>query len=87
MSLLGDVRCGAQLAGYVEASYNRIGFRRGISDKSMRVHLEAVLRERLGSIELSTLDAIGAALTPQNAIALALAALHERPTDNVQSID
>jgi non-specific serine/threonine protein kinase len=87
IALSGNVRCGAQLAAYAEASYDPNALRRKALDKSTRRRLEAVLRERLGPTERSSLDAVGASLTPEGAIALARAALAEIPAENHVLID
>jgi len=49
--------------------------------------LEAVLRAGLGSTELGTLYAAGAALMPRDALALALGALYETRADNEQLLE
>jgi len=87
IALWGNVRCGARLAGYAEAAYGRINLRRGIAESATRSRLEAVLRAGLGSTELGTLDAAGAALTPKDALVLALGALYETRADNEQLLE
>jgi predicted ATPase/DNA-binding CsgD family transcriptional regulator len=82
----GNVRCGGQLAGCAGAGYDRTGFRLGVTEKSTRNRLEAVLGEGLEPSELRKLRAVGAALAPQDAVALALAALEEMPADNGPSL-
>jgi predicted ATPase len=72
-ALGGDVRRGARLAGYAEAGFARIGFQRDYTEQITRARLEGLLRERLPPAELESLVAAGAALSPEEAVALALA--------------
>jgi hypothetical protein len=77
LALNGDVRCGALLAGYTQVAFGRIGFQREYTEQTTRTPLEALLQERLSPAELSALLAQGAALSPEDAIVLALSRLNE----------
>jgi tetratricopeptide (TPR) repeat protein len=74
-ALHGDVGSGAQLAGYTEAAFRRIGFERGYTEQTTRTRLEAVLVERLAPAEREKFSALGTALSPQDAGALVLSNL------------
>lgn len=71
--LVGNVASGALLAGYVDAAHVRSGFRREYPERSTRARLEALLNERFGSDERVALFAQGAALSTNDAVAIALA--------------
>ncbi|MGD0471797.1 MAG: LuxR C-terminal-related transcriptional regulator [Candidatus Velthaea sp.] len=73
LALDGDVRRGAQLAGYTDAAYARAGFHREYTESTTRARLAALFRERLTPAECEALLAAGAALSIEAAIALALA--------------
>jgi predicted ATPase/transcriptional regulator with XRE-family HTH domain len=72
IALDGDVRRGALLAGYTEAAFSRDTFPRGYCEQTTRTRLEALLREHLAPAERESLLDAGAALSPEDAIALAL---------------
>jgi hypothetical protein len=77
LALDGDVRRGAQLAGYTEVALRRLGSLREYTESTTRTRLEALLHERLGPADRELLLAAGAALSPEVAIALAITGLAE----------
>ncbi len=72
VALRGDRARAAKLEGYADAAFARLGFPRELTEATTRDRLIALLRESLAPDELARLIAEGAALTPEDAIALAL---------------
>ncbi len=72
-ALEGDLPRGATLTGYAEAAYAKGGFKREFTERMTHDRLTALLRERLGPLDLERLIARGAALSSEAALALALA--------------
>jgi predicted ATPase/class 3 adenylate cyclase len=77
--LRGNAARAATLEGYADAALARHGVRREDAAQTRYERLGALLRESLASEELARLAAAGAALTPDAAIAFALAETSRRP--------
>jgi ATP/maltotriose-dependent transcriptional regulator MalT len=73
-ALGGDCARTATLEGYADVALQRHGFPREFTETTTFERLTALLREGLAPDELARLSAAGAALTPEAAVALALAA-------------
>jgi hypothetical protein len=72
-ALRGDHARAATLQSYAEAAFQRHGSRRTLTDRRTHDRLTALLNDALTPDEFARLSAEGAALTPEAAIALALA--------------
>jgi predicted ATPase/class 3 adenylate cyclase len=72
IALSGDCEPAATLEGYADAAFARYGFLREFNETTTHDRLSELLHERLASDELARLTAKGAALTPEDAVALAL---------------
>jgi predicted ATPase/class 3 adenylate cyclase len=73
VALRGDLALAATLEGYADTAFERHGFPREFNELTTHARLTALLRESLAPDERKHLAAEGAALTPEAAIALALA--------------
>jgi len=71
--LVGSVRRGAQLLGYVDAQYSRLGMQRATTEQWGHDKLMAALRETLSEDEIAQLAADGAAWSEDQAVEAALA--------------
>ena len=71
-TLSGDARRGAQLRGYVDASYRSIGYQREPTEQCTYDILMTALREELSDAEIESLAAEGAQLSEDQAVAVAL---------------
>ncbi len=71
IALESDIRHATRLAGYTEAIFQRIGAVREHNEQTTRTRLEALLAKRLEPDERESLLAAGAALSPEDAFALA----------------
>ena len=80
LALEGDHARAAQLAAHADATLRDLGLEREFSEKATRSRLDAFLAERLPNNELTALETRGAAMSREEAVALALAAL-EKPPD------
>jgi predicted ATPase/transcriptional regulator with XRE-family HTH domain/tetratricopeptide (TPR) repeat protein len=82
-ALVGHVRSGARLLGYVDARYEALGFRREPALQVWYETLRAALRERLTDAEIGALGAEGAELDEDSAAdeALAIESLFSKPTE------
>ena len=80
LALEGDLALSAQLAAHVDSALRNLGFEREFAEKTTRTRLDALLAERLPSNERTALETRGAAMSREEAVALALAALEE-PSD------
>jgi aminopeptidase N len=78
LAVEGELARGATLSGYAEATYRQGGFEREFTEQTTHDRLTTLLRERLGASELTRARAQGATLTPEAALALALAFPAER---------
>ncbi len=78
--LEGDLACSAQLAAHADAALRDTGSEREFTEKATRTRLDAFLAERLSNDQRESLMARGAAMSREEAVALALAAL-EKPPD------
>ena len=72
VALLGDLVRASTLEGYAAAAFGRHGYEREFTETTTHDRLAAILREELAPNELTRLNAEGAALAPEAAIALAL---------------
>jgi predicted ATPase/class 3 adenylate cyclase len=72
-AMRGDLMAAARQEGYSDALFIRSGFERELTEATTYDRLMALLRGSLSPDELARLLAEGAALTPEAAIALALA--------------
>ena len=73
---VGDnFRPSAQLAGYAEAAFKRLGYQREYTEFTTRTRLESVLYGKLTPIERDSLLATGATLSPEGAVGLAVHSL------------
>ncbi len=79
LALGGDHARAAQLAAHADAVLRDLGSEREFTEKATRTRLDALLAERLPSDQRTALETRGAAMTREQAIALALAALEESP--------
>lgn len=73
VALRGDHVRAATLEGFADAALRRHGFRRSFTETTTYDRVTALLRKALAPDDLARLTAEGAALTPEAAIALALA--------------
>ena len=72
LALDGDFARAAKLAGYSDFAFSRAGFERQFTEQTTRARLEALFRDRVTPEDLAQLYARGAAMTPDDAVALAL---------------
>ena len=72
LALLGKTHRAATLEGYCEAAFERVRFVREETERKTHDRLSALLASAIAPEELARLTAEGAALTPAQAIALAL---------------
>jgi hypothetical protein len=73
LALGGYMEDGASLAAYADAALRRRGYERHFTENTTRERLTALLHERFTPYALARLFLRGAALTPEEAIAIALA--------------
>lgn len=71
-ALSGDVRRGAQLMGYVDAQYNKLGMEREPTEQSGYDKLVGALRETLSGDEIAKIAAEGAVWSEDQAVLEAL---------------
>ena len=79
LALEGDNVRAAQLAAHTDATLRDLGFEREFTEKATRTRLDTLLAERLPSDQRMALEIRGAAISREEAVALALAALEEPP--------
>jgi hypothetical protein len=79
LALESDLARAAQLAAHADATLLDLGSEREFTEKATRTRLDALLAGRFPSNERTALDTRGAAMTREEAVALALAALGEPP--------
>ncbi len=72
-ALSGDVRRGARLRGYVDASCRNLGVEREVTEQRTYDILTTALREKLSDAEIESLAAEGAQLSEDQAVAEAMA--------------
>ncbi len=72
LALAGDLSRAARLAGYADAAFLRLGFKREFTESKTHGRLTTLLDERLAPEDRERLLAEGAALVPEDAIPLAL---------------
>ncbi|MDQ6931667.1 MAG: adenylate/guanylate cyclase domain-containing protein [Candidatus Eremiobacteraeota bacterium] len=72
LALSGDLLRAVSLAGYADAALQRHGYEREFTEATSHDRLSALLREHFSPDDLSARLAQGAALSPQDAVALAL---------------
>ena len=72
LALDGDFARAAKLAGYSDFAFARAGFERQFTEQTTRARLEALFRDGVTPEDLAQLYARGAAMTPDDAVALAL---------------
>jgi len=82
LALRGDDARAVQIAAHADATLRSLGFEREITEKATRTRLDVLLAERLQSDQRTALETRGAAMSREEAVALALAALEE-PSDFV----
>lgn len=75
IALGDDLRSSAQLAGYTEAAFRRLGYQREYTEQTTRTRLDSLLNERLLPSGSDSLLATGATLSPEEAIDLAIQSL------------
>ncbi len=75
IALRNDLRSSAQLAGYTEAAFRRLGYQREYTEHTTRRRFESLLDGKLAPIERDSLLATGAMLSPEDAIGLAIEGL------------
>ena len=80
LALEGNLARAAQLAAHADAALRDLGYEREFSELATRSRLDALLAERLPTDQRTALETRGAAMSRQEAVALALAAL-EKPQD------
>ena len=80
LALRGDDARAVQLAAHADAALRDTGSEREFTEKATRTRLDAFLAERLQNNERRALETRGAAMSREEAVALALAAL-EKPPD------
>jgi hypothetical protein len=71
-ALLGEAHRAATLEGYCAAAFERVRFAREWTERTTHARLSELLASALTPEELAKLTAEGAALTPEQAIALAI---------------
>jgi tetratricopeptide (TPR) repeat protein len=81
LALESDLARAVQLAAHADETLRNLGFEREFAEKATRTRLDALLAERLPSDQRESLETRGAAITREEAVALALAALEESPDD------
>jgi predicted ATPase/class 3 adenylate cyclase len=81
LALGGDHARAAQLAAHADAALRDLGSEREFTEKAARTRLDVLLAERLPSNERIALETRGAAMSREEAVAHALAALEESPDD------
>ena len=79
LALEGDHALAAQLAAHADAALRKLGYEREFTEKATRTRLDALLAERLPSDRRTALETRGAAISREEAVAFALAALKEPP--------
>jgi predicted ATPase/transcriptional regulator with XRE-family HTH domain len=72
LALDGDLVRAAQLSGYSDFAFSRAGFERQFTEETTRARLETLFRDRMPPKDLAQLLARGAAMAPDDAVALAL---------------
>ncbi|MGB9651111.1 MAG: helix-turn-helix domain-containing protein [Candidatus Cybelea sp.] len=72
LALDGDLVRAAQLSGYSDFAFSRAGFERQFTEETTRARLAALFRDRMAPEYLAQLVARGAAMAPDDAVALAL---------------
>jgi predicted ATPase/transcriptional regulator with XRE-family HTH domain len=72
LALDGDFARAAKLSGYSDFAFSRAGFERQFTEQTTRARLEALFRDRVTPEDLAQLYARGAAMTPDDAVAVAL---------------
>ena len=72
LALEGDCERAARLSGYADATFARAGFEREFTETTTYDRLRGILRDVFREEPLATLLAEGAALTPEDTVALAL---------------
>jgi len=72
-ALYGNYARAAVLEGYAAGAFDRQGFDRELTALATHLRLETILNQHLTPEELTRRGADGAALTPESAIAIALA--------------
>jgi predicted ATPase/DNA-binding XRE family transcriptional regulator len=75
IALGNDLRSSAQLAGYTEAAFRRLGYQREYTERTTRTRLESLFYGKLTPMERDSLLGAGATLAPEDAIALAIESL------------
>ena len=81
LALEGDDARAAELAAHADAALRDLGHEREFTEKATRTRLDALLEKRLPSDQRTALETRGAAMSREEAVALALAALEESPDD------
>ena len=82
LALRGDDARAVQIAAHADATLRNLGFEREITEKATRTRLDVLLAERLQSDQRTALETRGAAMSREEAVVLALAAI-EGPSDCV----
>ena len=82
LALEGDLARAVQLAAHADATLSNLGFEREFAEKATRTRLDILLAKRLPSDQRTAFETRGAAMSREEAVALALAALEE-PLDSV----
>lgn len=72
LALDGDLVRAAQLSGYSDFAFSRAGFERQFTEETTHARLETLFRDRMPPKDLAQLVARGAAMAPDDAVALAL---------------
>ena len=79
LTLENDPARAAQLAAHADATLRDLGYEREFTEKTTRTRLDALLAKRLPGDQRTALETRGAAMSREEAVALALAALEEPP--------
>ena len=79
LALEDDHARAAQFAAHTDTTLRDLGYEREFTERTTRTRLDALLDERLPIDQRRTLEARGAAMSTEEAVALALAALEEPP--------
>jgi len=82
LALEGDLARAVQLAAHADATLSNLGFEREFAEKATRTRLDILLAKRLPSDQRTAFETRGDAMSREEAVALALAALEE-PLDSV----
>ena len=82
LALEGDLARAVQLAAHADATLSNLGFEREFAEKATRTRLDILLAKRLPSDQRTAFETRGAAMSREEAVAVALAALEE-PLDSV----